>query len=119
MKIFKLIDFVISSSLIFICVLLCLLSATGDRTFVLVESYVVTGSWQVISMLVHECTRSFVRPYSGRRIYHIVVLILLLGIPVGSIFILLFAAPFMAAGYTLMCYKEWRFLQKRELIRLR
>ena len=88
-----------------------------DYTFLL--GYFVVGGWQVISMLVHVYHHSFTEKKGFRRNYHWITLISLITMPVGSFWILLFAAPFMAVFYTWLCYDEVRKMNQRPLALLK
>ncbi len=84
-----------------------------DYTFLL--GYFVVGAWQVFSMLVHAYHRLFTRKGSTRYVYHWITLISLVTMPVGSYWILLFTAPFMAVFYTWLCFDELRQMIRRPL----
>jgi hypothetical protein len=84
-----------------------------DYTFLL--GYFVVGGWQVISMLVHVYHHSFTEKKGIRRNYHWVTFISLITMPIGSFWILLFTAPFMAIFYTWLCYDEVRKMNRRPL----
>jgi hypothetical protein len=88
-----------------------------DYTFLL--GYFVVGGWQVISMLVHVYYNSFTEKKGIRRNYHWITLISLITIPVGSFWILLFTAPFMAVFYTWLCFDEVRKMNQRPLALLK
>ncbi len=88
-----------------------------DYTFLL--GYFVVGGWQVISMLVHIYYHSFTEKKSIRRNYHWITLISLISMPIGSFWILLFTAPFMAVFYTWLCYDEARKMNQRPLALLK
>jgi hypothetical protein len=88
-----------------------------DNTFLL--GYFVVGGWQVISMLVHVYYHSFTQKKSIRRSYHWITFISLITMPVGSFWILLFTAPFMAVYYTCLCFDEVRKMNHRPLALLK
>ena len=88
-----------------------------DYTFLL--GYFVVGGWQVISMLVHVYYHSFTEKKGIRRNYHWITLISLISMPIGSFWILLFTAPFMAVFYTWLCYDEARKMNQRPLALLK
>ncbi|MEP7237956.1 MAG: hypothetical protein ABI685_08830 [Ferruginibacter sp.] len=88
-----------------------------DYTFIL--GYFIVGSWQVISMLVHVYCHSFTQKKGIRRNYHWITLISLITMPIGSFWILLFAAPFMAVFYTWLCFDEVRKMNQRPLALLK
>jgi hypothetical protein len=84
-----------------------------DNTFLL--GYFVIGSWQVISMLVHVYYHSFTEKGCTRRNYHWITFISLITMPIGSYWILLFIAPFMAVFYAWLCHDEVRKMNQRPL----
>ena len=88
-----------------------------DYTFLL--GYFVVGAWQVISMLVHVYYHSFTQKGGIRRNYNWITLISLITMPIGSFWILLFTAPFMAVFYTWLCYDEVRKMNQRPLALLK
>ncbi|CAN5772617.1 hypothetical protein BH11BAC4_BH11BAC4_25590 [soil metagenome] len=102
MKKFKLIDFWMSILLIIVFLVLTIINK--DYTFI--TGYAVTGSWQVISMLVHAHNHWFTYKGGVRRSYHWITVVSLLSIPVGSFLVLFFLAPVMAIYYTYLCYDE-------------
>jgi hypothetical protein len=123
METFKRTDFVISLLLITVSTIFSLIRL--DYTFI--YCYFITGSWQVISMLVHAANGWFTRKKSRRYIYHwIVAIIIAMGlltfvIPVFFFiyYIMLFAAPIMAVFYTIICYEEVKEIKQRHLLALK
>ena len=115
MKQFKIIDFWISCILITVFAIASIFN--GDYTFLI--GYIVVGSWQVISMIVHLVTRTFIYKRGSRYVYNWVTLISLLTMPIGSYIILFFAAPFMAVYYTWICYDETYVKMQRPLALLK
>jgi hypothetical protein len=115
MQRFKIIDFWIS------CVLIAGFTIAGliNRDFTFIIGYIVVGSWQVISMIVHIAAGSFVYKGGERYMYNWITLIALLTFPVGSYWILVFTAPLMALYYTRICYKEVFIKMKRPLYLLK
>ena len=85
----------------------------GDYTFIL--GYLVVGGWQVFSMLVHAYHRLFTQKGNTRHVYHWITLVSLVTMPVGSYWILLFTAPFMAIFYTGLCFNEVKRMSQRPL----
>lgn len=81
----------------------------------LIIGYLVVGGWQVISMLVHAFTRTFTRPKGIRNVYHWISFISVITMPVGSVWVLVFTAPFMAIFYTWLCYEEVKKMNERPL----
>lgn len=69
-----------------------------DDTFIV--GYFVVGGWQVISMIVHAVTKTFTNKRGSRYAYHWITAVSLATMPLGSFWILLFTAPFMAVFYT-------------------
>ena len=116
MKKFKQTDLWISIGLIVFFIVYNLLAHTrdliSDNVFM---AYFVVGGWQVISMIVHALTQTFTRPVGMRLVYHWIVFIALATMPLGSFWVLLFAAPFMALFYTWLCYQEVRKMNTRPL----
>jgi hypothetical protein len=115
MKNFKTYDFWISIILITGFAIATIINQ--DNTFVL--GYFIVGAWQVSSMLVHVYNKSFTQKKGTRYVYHWITLISLLTMPVGSFWILLFAAPFMAVFYTCLCFDEVRKMNQRPLALLK
>lgn len=101
MKSFKIADVCISTAMIITFFVLSII----DAQYILV-GYLVVGSWQVISMIVHTANRCFTAKSGIRNIYHWITFISLITFPLGSFWILAFAAPFMAVFYTVICYDE-------------
>lgn len=123
MKAYKQIDFYGSILLILSSVLI----ATLWQDFEFVYCYYVVGGWQSISMVVHSVNGWFVQA-GARRTYHFVVVAVLAGVAVGLVFesillfmlyILLFAAPFMAVYYASICYHELSVKMQRPLAQLK
>jgi heme/copper-type cytochrome/quinol oxidase subunit 4 len=111
MKKFKIIDLWVS--IIFITGFAIVTIINRDSTFML--GYFVVGAWQVISMLVHVYYHSFTEKKSSRRTYHWITFISLITMPIGSFWILLYTAPFMAVFYTGLCFYEVRKMHQRPL----
>ncbi len=116
MKKIKLIDFWISVALIITFLAISLI--TQDGTFII--GYFVVGGWQVISMVVHMYGNWFNEKKGKRRVYHWITGISLVSMPLGSFYILVFTAPFMAIYYTWICYDEvFVKMQQRPLYQLK
>ncbi len=119
MKQFKLADIAISTGLILGFGIAALIN--GIET--LMTGYFITGGWQVISMIVHTANGWFAQKGTARYFYHwLVAGIICMGVLTPFIFvffiiyyIMLYAAPFMAISYTLICYFELRKMNKRPL----
>lgn len=111
MKQFKTIDLFISIALISGFTIYWLIKS-GDS---FLTGYCVTGCWQAISMLVHAVNRCFTYRTGSRYTYHWISLVSIITMPLGSIWILLFAAPFMAIYYTYLCYHEVYVKMQRPL----
>lgn len=116
MKTFKIIDMWISILLIIGFATNCLVKM--DIVDLLV-GYFVVGGWQVISMLVHVFTGTFIYTLGARSVYHWITLFSVVTIPIGSMWILLFTAPFMAVYYTWLCYHEVYVKMQRPLALLK
>lgn len=115
MKQFKTIDLFISIILITGFAIYWLIKR--DESFFI--GYFVVGGWQVISMLVHVYNKCFIHKGGKRFIYHWIAFISVVTMPVGSFWILLFTAPFMAAYYTYLCYHEVYVRMQRPLALLK
>ena len=76
---------------------------------------VIVGGWQVIRMLIHAMNKWFTAKYSARHIYHWIMFIAVITMPIGSFWILLLTAPFMALFYTGLCVVEFIRIEKRPL----
>jgi len=111
MKRLKTFDLLINITLIAGFSIYCLFKQ--DSSYLL--AYFVVGAWQVISMIFHAYNRIFTYKGGSRYYYHWVALISLLTIPLGSVWILLFTAPFMAIYYTYLCYHEVYVKMQRPL----
>jgi hypothetical protein len=117
MKKFKKIDVWVSVVLISIFLFWIFIDIIRDEDWrmTILYSFFVVGGWHIISMIVHTVTRFYIGWEGVRILYHIFSLVLLLTIPLGSVWILAFAAPFMALFYTYMCYDETYVKMKRPL----
>ena len=111
MRKFKLYDTWINISLITGFAIISLVKL--DSTFLI--GYCVVGGWQVVSMLMHAANGWFDVKGSGRNIYQatvaVIICLALIGLLLYPVLylvlmILLFAAPFMAVFYTMICYNE-------------
>ncbi len=111
MKKFKTIDTWISIILITAFAIASII----NRNYTFLIGYFVVGGWQVISMLVHVFYHSFTEKGSTRYIYHWITFISLITMPIGSFWILLFTAPFMAVFYAWLCFDEVRKMNQRPL----
>jgi len=111
MKKFKIIDTAISFLLI---VFFCVYTAVR-QDYIFLVGYIIVGSWQVVSMLVHAFTRTLTYKEGARYWYHWITLVSIITMPLGSLFILLYIAPLMAIYYTWLCYHEVTVKMKRPL----
>ena len=111
MKRLKTFDLLISTTLIAGFAIYCLIKQDGSFQL----AYIVVGAWQVISIIFHAYHHLFTYKGGSRHYYHCVALISLLAIPIGSVKILLFTAPFMAIYYTYLCYHEVYVKMQRPL----
>ena len=111
MKTFKLIDAWVS--LISILVFAAIVPFQGIE--MLITGYLIVGSWQVISMILHALCEDRVGKHTSRIIYHWITLVSLLTIPIGSFRILIFIAPFMAIYYTGLCFWEIKHRMARPI----
>ncbi len=115
MKKYKTIDLFINIALI-ICFAVYWLIQQDDSFFL---AYFVVGGWQVISMIFHTWHKCFTHKKGSRYIYNWITLVTLATLPLGSYWILLFTAPFMAIYYTYLCYREVYVKMQRPLAVLR
>ena len=119
MKTFKWIDLWISIILITGFTIASLIRF--DEAFII--GYFIVSVWQFISMIVHEVNGWFTPKRSPRRIYHVVITMIMViaiaGFAVNSLlfpfYLLVFTAPFMVIGYPILCYEEISFLKQRPL----
>lgn len=117
MKQVKLLELYLNLFLIFGFVISYLL--TKDKNL-LVIAYFTVGAVQLVSMIAHAIAHEMTGNRSWRLYYHWLTAILLLLIPLGpGLFILLYAAPFMALVYTYICWRELQFLKMREFVHLK
>ena len=117
MKLFKQLEFY--SSILLILTFFISLLITRDSGL-LFTAYMVVGSLHIVGMITHAAAHWFTSSQSLRLYYHWLVVILLLLTPLGiGLFILLYAAPFMAIAYTCICWRELRALQLREFVHLK
>lgn len=114
MKKFKIYDAWISTGLIISFTSLFFLDAKGAFA-VLFSGYFVVGAWQVISMLVHVFNKRTLPVSRLRSGYHLIALVAVATMPVGSFFLLLYVAPVMAVFYTWLCFSEVKKLNGRPL----
>lgn len=117
MKTFKLIDFWVSVGLL---ISFLIIIANGKPESLIDEnillSYYVVGGWHIISMLVHAICGWFTIRWGTRFWYQWVSFILVVTIPAGSVWILVFTAPFMAFFYTAYCgYEVFVKMNRRPL----
>lgn len=119
MKPFKWIDLWISITLITGFTIASLIRF--DETFII--GYLIVSVWQFISMIVHAVNGWFTPKRSSRRIYHIIIAMIMViaitGFALNSLlfpfYLLVFTAPFMVIGYPILCYEEISFLKQRPL----
>ncbi len=128
MKNLKIIDFWISTVLIVGSLIFAFAKRGGNIHY----GYVIVGSWQVLSMLIHSANRWFMQKDSPRAHYNklvfwvVTILSLLIGVgwfvekitwtPILiASFIILYLTPFMAIFYTHMCYEETYLKMRRPM----
>ena len=120
MKKFKKVDVGISTVLIIFFLTVCISKYDESGYFnVLLTGYFVVGGWQVISMLVHIFYRRSLTLSATRSVYHLITLISLATMPLGSFWILVVTAPFMAVFYAWLCFDEVRKMSQRPLAMLK
>jgi hypothetical protein len=120
MKRFKIIDFWISVGLMISFTIIS--SIEGFDNFLsnyFLAGYFFVGGWQVISMIVHTIEKCFTYKGGSRYVYHWATFISLITMPLGSVWILLFAAPVMAVYYTWICHEEVYIKMQRPLALLK
>jgi hypothetical protein len=110
MKYFKLADGLISTGL-----LAWYAIHWPDSIDHFINACLIVGGWQAFSQVVHEIKKWFTIRYNVRYCYHRLSFILLITIPLGSIWILGALAPFMAVFYTFLCTVEFFRIRKRPL----
>lgn len=116
MKVFKAADWMISAVLILGGAILVIFDPSYWW-----QAYLLTGGWQVCSLLVHRLGGWFQAPRGDRVCYTWIVgiiggLVLLAEWEVffGLVYCFLFpAAPVMALWYARLCYLEWRSCTQR------
>lgn len=119
MKRIKKIDFWISTGLITFFVIATLLKLETITELNFLTGYFVVGGWQVISMVIHALNHWFTYNKGKRYAYHWLTFISIVTMPLGSVVILLFTAPFMAIWYTWLCYEEVYIKMQRPLALLK
>lgn len=112
MRTFKWIDAGLSTVLIIYFMADYTIAQSTER---LIFSYFIIGAWQSISMIIHAWNKWYTRKYSVRHIYHWIAFVSVVTMPIGSIWILFFTAPFMAIFYTTLCFHECAAKIKRPL----
>lgn len=85
----------------------------------LITAYVVVGSFQVLGMLVHAWKRWFTSIWSLRWLHHWLSFSLLVTMPLGSVWLLLYISPLLALFYLFVCGRELRALNLKELVHLK
>lgn len=111
MKKLKTFDLLINITLIAGFAIYCLIKQDGSYLL----AFIVVGAWQVVSMLFHAYNQIFIYKGGSRFFYHWITSISLVTITIGSVWILLFTAPFMAIYYTFLCYHEVYVKMQRPL----
>ncbi len=121
MKRLKKIDFWLSVTLISFFTIASIVAKQSFFGINLLLGYLVVGTWQSISMILHSVKGVFVRRWSPRFIYHGISFLAIAGLFTGSPWIYLMActAPFMAIYYTWLCYKETFIKMRRPLALLK
>ena len=117
MKLFKQFEFYSSVILIVTFFISWLITREAGLLF---TAYFVVGALHVTGLITHALAHWFTNSNSLRLYYHWLVVILLLFIPLGiGLWILLYAAPFMAIAYAWICWRELRALQLKEFVHLK
>lgn len=115
MKRFKTVDLTMNVALILGSIIFGLIKRDGS----FLSGYIIVGTWQVISMCVHAWNKWFVGKKGQRYIYHWITFLSVVTMPVGSFWVLLFLAPFMAIYYSWLCYHEVYVRMQRPLALLK
>lgn len=117
MKKLKQFELYLNFLLIFGFTITYILTKNNNLLFI---AYYTVGAVQLISMIAHAVKQELTGSRSWRIYYHWLTAILLLLTPLGiGLFILLYAAPFMAITYTYICWRELQFLKLREFVHLK
>lgn len=117
MKLFKQIEFYANVLLITILTVWCVYKQEFDVT---ISAYMITGMFQITGMLIHAWNSWFTAKFSGRWFYHwLVFALLLLFLPGFSFYFLGVTAPLFAVYYTILCSRELKALQLKELVHLK
>jgi hypothetical protein len=103
MKTYKWIDAYISACLIVFFLVQFIVAGSLEQVII---AYFITGAWQTISMIIHAVNKWFTRKWGPRHTYHWITVASWVSLPIGSYWILLFTAPFMAVFYTVLCFHE-------------
>lgn len=116
MKNFKIYDCWINTGLIISCIVINMTELPGSLvSSSVLTSYFIVGGWQVISMIIHTVTKTITYKPARRYAYHWIGFIAVITMPIGSFWILVFTAPFMALYYTWMCFDEVQKMKQRPL----
>ncbi|MGN6291714.1 MAG: hypothetical protein ACTHMV_03140 [Chitinophagaceae bacterium] len=123
MKLYKELDFWIQVVLILNCTLYPLLI----DSYFLLYSYLIVGSWQLLSAGIHWVLPKSYFPVPG-RLYYLRTLLGLLIAGILSLFtklifiygvLLLIVSPMLAIWYAYICYAENRVIEHKSLIHLK
>ncbi len=117
MKLFKQIEFYSSVLLMLTFLVSWLITRDGGLLF---TAYFVVGALHIVGMIIHAAAHWFTNSHSLRLYYHWLVVIMLGLVPLGiGLWILLFAAPFMAITYTWICWRELQALKLKEFVHMK
>jgi hypothetical protein len=115
---YRIADAVIQAGLLAAWVLACMLRKEWVGNF-----YFIVGAWFFVSLVVHYLisTQKFEKRY--RFFANICIALIVLPLPgfivpfvlIAELYLLLFASPLMALVYTINCFAEWRYLNKRPM----
>lgn len=123
MELFKKIDFWIQLVLIICCTPL----AITDVIF-FPYAYIIVGSWQVFSVLIHLLLRQSFFPATGRLYYcRTLIGVLIVSLVfyffqewiLGYLFALIFITPGFAVWYVCICYSENKTLEHKAFAHLK
>lgn len=84
-----------------------------------ITAYCIVGAFQVMGMIVHTWNGWFTSAWSIRWIYHWLSFGLIVTMPLGSVWLLMYISPILALAYLLICGRELRALKLKELVHLK
>jgi hypothetical protein len=82
-------------------------------------SYFIVGAFQVVGMIIHAWNRWFTSAWSIRWVYHWLSFVLLVTMPIGSVWLLVYISPLLALLYVFICGRELKAIKLKELVHLK